>query len=388
MQENINTREESLKQIKETAQEGGGITERILNVLPIGVCITDKEGIFTYVNPRYREIYQYEREELIGQHFTIMVPEKLKQRMIHLHKQFIEQKHEMHGEWEVQRKDGKKISILVSAAYLEDELNGAPQKMTFVVDTASLSLSTDNLDATVEMLNRKLEAQELAFHISSHDMRNNIGNISQLADLLRATSLDDKQNKYVDIIHQLSLRTLDMLKMSADYMKMEKGNYQPDISSFNLLKALSNEIGAYSNESENRKITFQTCLNGEEANFDKQELIVEADKAYMERMLGNLIGNAVEASPDGEQVKLEVDTKDKLKVTIHNKGEVPQEMRNSFFDKFSTAGKEEGTGLGTYIARLVTELHNGDISFSTSNEEGTALFVELPKEILQDSDKK
>jgi len=380
---NSNSREENLQDIKNTAQQSGGITEKILDALPIGVCITDKNGTFTYVNPRYREIYGYEKKELIGQHFGMVVPDETKERMNRLHDEFMDQHSEMHGEWEVQRKGGEKFTILVNAAYLEDEASGEPQKMTFVVDTASLSLSTDNLNATVEMLSRKIDAQELAFHISNHDMRNNIGNISQLADLLRSTELNEKQNKYVDIIHQLSVRTLDMLKMSSDYLKMEKGNYDPKTERFNLTKALSNEIGAFSNEAGNRDISFQTVLDGKAVNLNEQQVIIEADKAYLERMFGNLIGNAVEASPDGEEIAISIETGDKLKVSLHNQGAVPEEMRDHFFDKFATAGKEEGTGLGTYIAKLVTELHGGQIYFKTSEEEGTTLFVELPGEVIQ-----
>lgn len=377
-----NSREENLQYISETAQQSGGIAEKILNALPIGICITDKDGYFTYVNPGYREMLGYEKEELIGKHISMVVPKEGKAAMKQQHDDFMENHYELQGEWEAQRKNGEKFTVLANAAYLKDEIGGEPQKMTFVVDIDSLSLSTDNLNATVEMLSRKIDAQELAFHISNHDMRNNIGNITQLADLLRATQLDKKQSKYVEIIHQLSLRTLELLKMSSDYLKMEKGSYEPQPTHFNLLRALSNEIGAYSSESENRGITFLTFLNNKQVQYEDASLIIRADESYMERMFGNLIGNAIEASPDGEKITLHVMTGENLKVSIHNRGAIPEEMRDHFFDKFATAGKEEGTGLGTYIARLVTELHDGRIDFETSEEKGTTLFVELPADVM------
>lgn len=381
---NSNSREENLQDIKNTAQQSGGIKEKILNVLPIGVSITDKNGRYTFVNPRFCQIYGYEKDELIGKHFSMMVPDETNAKMNRLHDEFMDQQYELHGEWEAQRKGGETFTILVNAAYLEDEASGEPLKMTFAVDTESLSMSTDNLNATVEMLNRKIDAQELAFHISNHDMRNNIGNISQLADLLRSTELNEKQNKYVDIIHQLSVRTLDMLKMSSDYLKMEKGNYRPQYTKFDLMQSLSAEIGAYSRESENSNIVFQTIFNGKEIPFEDESLIIRADKSYMERMFGNLIGNAVEASPEGGKITLHIKSDEKLRLSIQNQGVVPEDMRSHFFDKFATSGKEEGTGLGTYIAKLVTRLHHGHIYFETSEEEGTTLFVELPAEIMQE----
>lgn len=382
-QSNNLSREENLQEIKDTAQRGGGIKEKILNVLPVGVSITSSNGYYTYVNPRFCQIYGYEREELIGNHFSMVVPDEMKDKRNYLHNEFIEGNYEMYGELEVKRKGGEKFTVLVNAAYLEDEDNGEAQQMTFLVDTESLSLSNDNLNATVEMLKRKIDAQELAFHISNHDMRNNIGNISQLAELLRSTELDDKQNKYVDIIHQLSVRTLNMLKMSSDYLKMEKGNYQPHYTEFDLLQALANEIGAFSKEAENRGIAFYTVFNEKEVLLQDDSLIVHADKMYIERMFGNLIGNAVEASPDNGEINVNIESGEKLKVSIHNRGAIPVKIWDRFFDKFTTAGKDEGTGLGTYIAKLVTDLHNGSIDFKTSEEEGTTIFVELPGDIVQ-----
>lgn len=382
MQKENNSREENLQDIKNTAQQSGGITEKILDALPIGVSITDRDGRFTFVNPHHLKLYGYEKDELIGQHFSMVVPSEMKEEMRRRHDEFFDLKSDFIGEWEVQRKGGERFHILVNAARLEDEA-GQPQKMTFEVDASSLSFSTDSLNATVEMLSRKLDAQELAYHISFHDMRNNIGNITQLAELLRTTKLDDKQSKYVNIIHQLGTRTLQMLKMSADYLKMEKGNYEPQYSYFDLLNALWAEIGAFSKEAENRGLSFHTYLNGKETPFDNEELIISADKGYLERMFGNLIGNAVEASPDNEQISIMVDTKEHLLVQVYNQGAVPAKLRDRFFEKFATADKEEGTGLGTYIAKLVTELHNGKIYFESSEEKGTTLFVELPQEIIQ-----
>lgn len=49
-----------------------------------------------------------------------------------------------------------------------------------------------------------------------------------------------------------------------------------------------------------------------------------------------------------------------LKVILENQGVVPAEIRESFFEKFATAGKPGGTGLGTYSAKLLTEAQGGE----------------------------
>jgi signal transduction histidine kinase len=57
---------------------------------------------------------------------------------------------------------------------------------------------------------------------------------------------------------------------------------------------------------------------------------------------------------------------------------VPEEIRDRFFEKYTTAGKATGTGLGTYSARLIAETHGGSVHLETSEETGTTVSVHLP----------
>jgi nitrogen-specific signal transduction histidine kinase len=63
---------------------------------------------------------------------------------------------------------------------------------------------------------------------------------------------------------------------------------------------------------------------------------------------------------------------------MHNMGVVPTDLREKFFEPYTTKGKEGGTGLGTHNALLVARTHKGDISFSTSEKAGTHVTVRLP----------
>ena len=65
-------------------------------------------------------------------------------------------------------------------------------------------------------------------------------------------------------------------------------------------------------------------------------------------------------------------------ISVHNKGAVPESIRERFFDKYVTSGKRGGTGLGTYSARLMAENQRGTISLATSEAEGTRISVHLP----------
>ena len=58
-----------------------------------------------------------------------------------------------------------------------------------------------------------------------------------------------------------------------------------------------------------------------------------------------------------------------IMIAIHNKGAVPQPIRNKFFDKYQTYGKKKGTGLGTYSAKLMVDVMGYDIAMETSEKQ-------------------
>ncbi len=102
------------------------------------------------------------------------------------------------------------------------------------------------------------------------------------------------------------------------------------------------------------------------------------ERAHLQTMLENLLRNAIEASPEEGKVTLHTEVGDSIRFDLHNAGAIPKEVRETFFQRYASARKQRGTGLGTYVAKLICELHGGRIWFSTSEEKGTHLYLELP----------
>jgi signal transduction histidine kinase len=98
-------------------------------------------------------------------------------------------------------------------------------------------------------------------------------------------------------------------------------------------------------------------------------------------MLSNLIKNAVESIEYGEVVYVCVEEtqSSQAKICIHNPGIIPEEIQKSFGQKYSTLGKISGTGLGVYSARLIANTMNGVFDWSTSREDGTYVYLYLPR---------
>ena len=133
---------QSLESIKNTTEAYSGLIAPFIESIPIGVCITDCRGYYVGVNTAYCSIYGYSREELIGQHFTMVVPQEDQTALRTLHEDFINRKSELQGQWKVRNKEGHTFMILSNAAYLTHQDTGEPQKMTFVVNVTDAQHAT------------------------------------------------------------------------------------------------------------------------------------------------------------------------------------------------------------------------------------------------------
>jgi signal transduction histidine kinase len=94
-------------------------------------------------------------------------------------------------------------------------------------------------------------------------------------------------------------------------------------------------------------------------------------------MLSNILKNAVEASPDGESIAVSLSNSSPRAVRVRNSGEVPDSIRDRFFEKYVTSGKERGTGLGTYSAKLIAETQGGGIRLDSSEPGCTTIEIQL-----------
>lgn len=115
-----------------------------------------------------------------------------------------------------------------------------------------------------------------------------------------------------------------------------------------------------------------------------QRLELATDKALLQRVLGQLLLNAIEASPAGSKVTAGCDRiGDRVRFWIHNAGFMARDVQLSVFHRsFSTKGN--GRGLGTYSTRLFTERYlGGKVDFHTSPVEGTTFLIEVPAQGLQ-----
>lgn len=115
---------------------------------------------------------------------------------------------------------------------------------------------------------------------------------------------------------------------------------------------------------------------------------VYIDPKLFERVLDNLVGNAIKHTPEGTKILLIIDQKkDSVKLTIQDQGEgIPIEELENLFNRYyrgtNTTTEVSGTGLGLAIAKQLVEAHTGDIQVESS-ELGTIVTITLPSSTLE-----
>ncbi|EPR43936.1 multi-sensor signal transduction histidine kinase [Desulfovibrio sp. X2] len=231
---------------------------------------------------------------------------------------------------------------------------------------------------------RRLEQlREQVERIVQHDLKSPLVGIIGIPDLLaRESNLTPQQVEMLRAISEAGRTMLRMINLSLAVYRMERGEFVLEPRPFDLLGLLRRVLADLASLAKACGVTTRlACESKEPGKTDgiAQELPASGDETLCYSMLANLVRNAVEAGPKGTEVSVDVHCEgDGAVIAIHNPAVVPPDVRDRFFTKYVTSGKKEGTGLGTYSARLAARAHGGDITMQTSEETGTTVTVRLP----------
>lgn len=127
------------------------------------------------------------------------------------------------------------------------------------------------------------------------------------------------------------------------------------------------------------------------------EVLVEMDEVLIQRLIANLISNAIDASPRGAQVRVQLERLAKseqdrewLRVRVVDSGEgIPKENLDRIFTPYFTTknrgDENRGFGLGLAICRKIIKLHGGHLSIASQPKKGTTVQFDLPSRQIKPS---
>ncbi|MDX2127759.1 MAG: PAS domain S-box protein [Chloroherpetonaceae bacterium] len=132
------------KEAESLLREKQNQLQLIFDTVFIGICLTDETGMFIDVNSSFCKTYGYSREELIGNHFTILVPTKERLKLSGIYESFIKGDIHFGGEWMLLRKDGELRRIHVTSGLI-DGAKGRKYKVTTVQDITDQKQNEEQL---------------------------------------------------------------------------------------------------------------------------------------------------------------------------------------------------------------------------------------------------
>lgn len=286
------------------------------------------------------------------------------------------------------------IIFVTAAVEPSDELKGLklgavdyihkPFSIPLVRAKVALHLERANSKKQLQLKNAALEEnaklREHIDRITRHDLKNPLNALLGYPQLmLLDKTLNATQRGYLENMITAGNEMLHMINSSLDLFKMETRCYQykPQVIDMvsvirRILKDLRTLIRGFS-------VTVKILVDDQE-DYDDKVFMILAEQNLSYSLFANLIRNAIEACTvaDSEVIVAMKYIGNEAVITVTNPGSVPEEVRATFFDKYSTAGKTHGTGLGSYSAKLMTETQHGRIDMATSSAE-TCITVWLPK---------
>ncbi|MBQ4822759.1 transporter substrate-binding domain-containing protein [Aquimarina sp. MMG016] len=241
-------------------------------------------------------------------------------------------------------------------------------------------------EKTAELVIAKEHAEEsnrlkTAFiHNISHEVRTPMNGIIGFSELLNDPNLSrEQQTEYTEIIMSSSNQLIRIIDDIIEISRLQTNQVKVNPTETNISELISDITSRFEKAAKEKNITLQ--LTNDLTN-DQSTILI--DKNKVDKILHNLIDNAIKFTNEG---KIEISChpeNEKLKIPIQDTGiGINNKDQELIFKNFSQSEKEvtksyDGLGLGLSIAKKNAELLGGNISFTSKIDEGSTFTLTIP----------
>ncbi len=236
-------------------------------------------------------------------------------------------------------------------------------------EAAQLCTSFNEMADTLE----SVENSRRAFMANvSHDLKTPMTSICGFIDgILDGTIPPESSKSYLQRVSKEINRLSRLVQSILDVSKLEGGQIEMNFSDLNISQIACQVMFAFERTIEEKQIEVELPVDA--------DIMVRADEDSIYRILNNLIGNAVKFTPIGGTISIAVEkpSRTHAKILVRNTGiGIAKEEIPHLFERFYKSDKsrgldKEGTGLGLYIAKILTVMNHGEISVSSVEGEYT-----------------
>jgi PAS domain S-box-containing protein len=377
IEEKIAQKEEVIQHLIRELEDVKNFTESIIQSIGSGIIITEMNDTITYINRAGERILGYSKEELMGRPFSIFSL-KEKQSMI---PSFLNNPDDLDTRKEgwMRKKDHTEFPVGFT---INNHLSIRGERIGKIVVFRDLT-NVYKIQEEILRMDRLVSLGKLASGIA-HELRNPLAGIKTTAQALgEEMSGDDSRREYLHRITKEIDRLNDLLKTFFSFAKPQNLNLVHCH-----IKDIINEIIPFLiKEIADKGIRFIET-------YHPQLPKVKVDKTQMHQVFLNLFLNAIQAMPNGGELKIEAGPmisnslegfkQNFIKVVISDTGRgIPPHIVHRIFDPFFTT-KSKGVGLGLSITYQIIKKHGGTIKVESRWEKGTSFVINLP-ETLENS---
>lgn len=259
-------------------------------------------------------------------------------------------------------------------------------------DIGSLILFADKIAPVIvysqlhEELKRKnnelIELQKIKEDLTSmivHDLKGPLGEIMSNLDLLTyIQNLSTEDKEVLDTAIQGCENLLGMVMNLLDISKMEEGRMKLNREQFNIGELIKTKIDKMKVLAAQKEVKLKASLTD-------NDITITADKEIIERIIANLINNAISYSFPGREIEVKAGKEGVfLKVSVKDEGKgIPKDFHDKIFEKFSQRiedgiRRRSSTGLGLTFCKMAVEAHGGKIWVESEEGKGSTFFFTIP----------
>ncbi len=242
----------------------------------------------------------------------------------------------------------------------------------------SLKDANRELERTNDELVR-LEREKTDFNaMITHDIKSPLSTILTYAEMIQDGSLSGQEEieKAMSSVYASGKKILTLVDNFLISAAIEAGKLKLNLQPLDINNLVEDSMKFFLAQAERRNVSIFLAKG-------PGLLHVMGDKVQLDRVICNILGNALKYIPSGASVTITTRMAlGSVEIDISDTGKgIPEKDVETMFQKFrrsSETGKIDGMGLGLYIAKAVTEAHGGDVSLKSRLGEGATFTVRIP----------
>ena len=241
----------------------------------------------------------------------------------------------------------------------------------------------NNLESIVaertNALEQLMKEKDAFLAVLTHDMKSPLTSINLYATMIKDyPQVLEKKPQMIDTVLRSQETLTAIVKNILDLEKLKATGQLPmEIEDFDFGALIEKVIEIVRAQADRKSIDLQLMGIG-------LPIFVHADRHQMERMLNNLISNAIKYTAKSGRVTVLLETQDnQVRVQVQDSGYgIPAEELPHIFDRYRRVTSHKklaaGTGLGLAITKALTEAHGGKIEVTSEEGKGSTFTVHLP----------